>query len=77
MEPLDLVAVVAPGFCPPRIFRAHISPPCNCVAVQGYLPGQLYDLESKYGNQEQLVGLIAALKEAGIKPMADIVINHR
>lgn len=47
------------------------------VIPQGYLPGQLYNLQSSYGNKEELIALNAALKEAGIVPLADIVINHR
>lgn len=46
-------------------------------ASQGYLPGQLYNLNSKFGNQEELKELCAALKEAGVRPVCDIVINHR
>jgi len=46
-------------------------------AAQGYLPGQLYNLTSKYGTKEQLVELNKALKAAGIVPVCDIVINHR
>ena len=45
--------------------------------MQGYLPGQLYNLNSKYGNREQLVALNKALKAAGIVPVCDVVINHR
>ena len=45
--------------------------------LQGYLPAQLYNLESCYGNKEQLQSLTWALNYAGIKPVADIVINHR
>ncbi len=45
--------------------------------VQGYLPGQLYKLQSLYGGEEELKQLLAALKEAGLVPVADIVINHR
>ncbi len=44
---------------------------------QGYLPDELYDLDSAYGTKSDLVALNQALREAGIRPMADIVINHR
>ena len=45
--------------------------------LQGYLPGQLYNLNSHYGNKEELQALLKAFKEAGVVPVADIVINHR
>mmetsp|Transcript_17941 Transcript_17941/g.53987 ORF Transcript_17941/g.53987 Transcript_17941/m.53987 type:complete len:489 (+) Transcript_17941:115-1581(+) len=54
-----------------------LPPPSQSVAPQGYLPGQLYNLDSKFGNKEQLQELNAALKDAGIRPVADIVVNHR
>lgn len=54
-----------------------LPPPSQSVAPQGYLPGQLYNLKSSYGTQEQLMELNRALLEAGIRPVADIVINHR
>jgi alpha-amylase len=38
---------------------------------------QLYDLNSHYGNKDQLVALNQALKSAGISPIADVVVNHR
>ena len=47
------------------------------VPLQGYLPAQLYNLNSCYGSKEQLQSLTWALNYAGIKPIADIVINHR
>ncbi len=47
------------------------------MVCQGYLPGQLYNLQSLYGSEEELKELLAALKEAGLVPVADIVINHR
>ncbi|KAF8061950.1 AMY1.2 [Scenedesmus sp. PABB004] len=54
-----------------------LPPPSNSVAPEGYMPGQLYNLSSAYGNEAELVALTAALKAAGVCPIADIVINHR
>ncbi len=54
-----------------RIRPEHVPVP------QGYLPGQLYKLDSSYGNKAQLQELTAALKAAGLRPVADVVINHR
>lgn len=59
------------------ITHLWLPPPSQSVSAQGYMPGQLYNLKSSYGNKEQLVELNKALKEAGIAPVADIVINHR
>lgn len=39
--------------------------------------GQLYNLNSKYGNKQDLEELVAAINEKGMFPVADIVINHR
>ena len=41
-------------------------------ASQGYLPGQLYNLNSKFGNQEELKELVAACKEAGVRPVCEL-----
>lgn len=59
------------------VTHVWLPPPSQSVADQGYLPGQLYNLDSKYGNKEQLQDLCKELKAAGIVPIADIVINHR
>lgn len=59
------------------VTQLWLPPPSNSVSKQGYLPGQLYDLDTPYGTKEELKGLLAQLKEAGIASLADIVINHR
>lgn len=59
------------------VTHVWLPPPSQSVAPQGYMPGQLYNLTSKYGTKEELIALNKALKEAGLKPIADIVINHR
>eukprot|EP00775_Hariotina_reticulata_P007314 gene7314-7526_t len=59
------------------ITHLWLPPPSQSVSDQGYMPGQLYNLTTKYGTKEDLVGLNQALNKAGISPMADIVINHR
>jgi alpha-amylase len=67
---LHLARPAAPGPSPTYPSRPG-GPP------QGYLPAQLYQLQSSYGSEQQLRQLLAALKQAGISPLADIVINHR
>lgn len=52
-------------------------PPSNSAAPQGYLPRELYDLNSAYGSQQDLVNLIASFHSLDIKVISDIVINHR
>jgi len=55
-----------------------LPPPSQSVAPQGYLPSRLFDLDgSKYGTQASLEGLITKLHQAGIRAVADIVVNHR
>jgi alpha-amylase len=54
-----------------------LPPPSQSIAPQGYLQSELYDVETPFGSQEDLKALTGALKEEGIIPMVDIVLNHR
>ena len=59
------------------ISSAWLPPPTDSVSDQGYLPRDLYTLDSKYGTELELRECLKQLKAANIKPVADIVINHR
>lgn len=54
-----------------------LPPPSDAAAPQGYLPRELYELNTQYGSQAQLKQCINALHNNGMKVLADIVINHR
>lgn len=57
---------------------AHCVCVCVCVcATQGYLPRDLYHLDSCYGSESDLRELISVCHEYNIKVIADIVVNHR
>jgi len=52
-------------------------PPTKSVSKQGYLPTDLYNLNSFYGSEDELRSCVARMREYNITPVADIVINHR
>lgn len=54
-----------------------LPPPSDSVSAQGYLPRDLYKLDSAYGSEGELRSLVRALHDRGLKAIADIVINHR
>lgn len=54
-----------------------LPPPSDAASNEGYLPRRLELLDSKYGSRTDLVNALSALNANGVKPIADIVINHR
>lgn len=54
-----------------------LPPATDSVSEQGYLPRDLYDLNSRYGTEAELRQLLQTLKSRNLKSLADIVINHR
>jgi alpha-amylase len=52
-------------------------PATKSVSKQGYLPTDLYNLDSFYGSESDLRSCVARMREYNITPVADIVINHR
>ncbi|EPS68543.1 plastid alpha-amylase, partial [Genlisea aurea] len=54
-----------------------LPPPTDSVSPEGYMPTDLYNLNSRYGSVDELKTLIKRLKEVGIKVLGDVVLNHR
>lgn len=54
-----------------------LPPASDSLAPQGYLPKDLYCLNSAYGNENDLRSLLQVIHRSGLRAMADIVINHR
>eukprot|EP00850_Spirogloea_muscicola_P001479 SM000005S17276 [mRNA] locus=s5:1181539:1184655:- [translate_table: standard] len=50
---------------------------CDWRWRAGYLPRNLYSLESAYGSEAELRSLLAMLRASRLRSVADIVINHR
>jgi len=54
-----------------------LPPPSDAASSEGYLPRRLELFTSGYGNETELRAALSALNAAGVKPIADIVVNHR
>ncbi|KAK6922063.1 Alpha-amylase, C-terminal beta-sheet [Dillenia turbinata] len=54
-----------------------LPPPTESVSPEGYMPQDLYNLNSRYGNIEELNALVKRFHEVGIKVLGDVVLNHR
>jgi hypothetical protein len=54
-----------------------LPPASQSVADEGYMPVDLYNLNSRYGSEDDLRACVAKLHSVGLGVLADIVINHR
>lgn len=54
-----------------------LPPPSESVSDEGYLPVDLYNLNSNYGSKDELCSLLDNLNHNKIYPICDVVINHR
>lgn len=52
-------------------------PPTDSVSPEGYMPSDLYNLNSRYGTMEELKQLVKICHENGVKVLGDAVLNHR
>ncbi|CAM8912765.1 unnamed protein product [Rhodiola kirilowii] len=54
-----------------------LPPPTESVSPEGYMPRDLYNLNSRYGTIDELKDLVKTLHGVGIKVLGDAVLNHR
>ncbi|XP_057448311.1 alpha-amylase 3, chloroplastic-like isoform X2 [Lotus japonicus] len=54
-----------------------LPPPTESVSPEGYMPKDLYNLNSRYGNTDELKDLVKRLHQVGIRALGDAVLNHR
>ncbi|XP_023928051.2 alpha-amylase 3, chloroplastic isoform X1 [Quercus suber] len=54
-----------------------LPPPTESISPEGYMPRDLYNLNSRYGNIDQLKEVVKKFHEVGIKVLGDAVLNHR
>ncbi|CAL0313151.1 unnamed protein product [Lupinus luteus] len=54
-----------------------LPPPTESIAPEGYMPKDLYNLNSRYGTIDELKDVVKGFHKVGIKVLGDAVINHR
>lgn len=54
-----------------------LPPPTDSVSPEGYMPGDLYNLNSRYGSMDELKNIVKTFHEVGVKVLGDAVLNHR
>jgi len=73
----QLLTAQVPQIAEAGFTAVWMPPPTKSVSKQGYLPTDLYNLNSFYGSEDELKTVVARMREYNITPVADIVINHR
>ncbi|OIW09662.1 hypothetical protein TanjilG_15368 [Lupinus angustifolius] len=54
-----------------------LPPPTESIAPEGYMPKDLYNLNSRYGTIDELKDVVKGFHKVGIKVLGDAVLNHR
>ncbi|KAE9614634.1 putative glycosidase [Lupinus albus] len=54
-----------------------LPPPTESIAPEGYMPKDLYNLNSRYGTIDELKDVVKEFHKVGIKVLGDAVLNHR
>ncbi|KAI3714255.1 hypothetical protein L1987_72852 [Smallanthus sonchifolius] len=54
-----------------------LPPPTESISPEGYMPRDLYNLNSRYGNADELKSVVKKFHQVGIRVLGDAVINHR
>uniref|UniRef100_A0A1J3EJK5 alpha-amylase n=1 Tax=Noccaea caerulescens TaxID=107243 RepID=A0A1J3EJK5_NOCCA len=54
-----------------------LPPPTESVSPEGYMPKDLYNLNSRYGTIDELKETVRKFHKVGIKVLGDAVLNHR
>ncbi|CAH9123882.1 unnamed protein product [Cuscuta epithymum] len=54
-----------------------LPPPTESVSPEGYMPKDLYNLNSRYGTNDELKVIVKRFHEVGIRVLGDVVLNHR
>ncbi|CAK8561509.1 unnamed protein product [Lathyrus sativus] len=54
-----------------------LPPPTDSVSPEGYMPRDLYNLDSRYGTIDELKDVVKTFHKVGIKVLGDAVLNHR
>ncbi|KAM0961222.1 hypothetical protein TB2_020225 [Malus domestica] len=58
-------------------FKNMFSAKRDFVSPQGYMPRDLYNMNSRYGNMDELKETVKTFHDTSLKVLGDAVLNHR